>query len=145
MKIIPLYKHEILSLPAEVVSEKLSTATADELRVLLAVMLEREFTVSELAAKLDMTENALRRAISAWESYGALTLESSADSTMTAAEKKREVMKDGKKVMAAPVLPHRRADCQLPKIFGMPPGRFFRCCDRCKYSSHPWVLTRFPP
>ena len=110
MKIIPLYKHEILSLPAEAVAEKLSTATADELRVLLAVMMEREFTVSELAAKLDMTENALRRAISAWESAGALTLESSAENTMTAAEKKREVMKEGKKILTSPTLPHYSSD-----------------------------------
>ena len=110
MKIIPLYKHEILSLPAEAVAEKLSTATADELRVLLAVMMEREFTVSELAAKLDMTENALRRAISAWESAGTLTLESSAENTMTAAEKKREVMKEGKKLLTSPTLPHYSSD-----------------------------------
>ncbi len=110
MKIIPLYKHEILSLPAEAVSEKLSTATGDELRVLLAVMMEKEFTVSELAAKLDMTENALRRAISAWESAGALTLESSRDNTMTAAEKKREIMKDSKKMLSSPTLPHYSSD-----------------------------------
>ncbi len=106
MKIIPKFQHDILNLPAEVVSEKLSTATGDELRVLLAVMLEKEFTVSELAAKLDMTENALRRAISAWESYGAFTLESSADSAMTAAEKKREILREGKKLLSSPTLPH---------------------------------------
>ncbi|MBO4931760.1 MAG: DnaD domain protein [Clostridia bacterium] len=110
MKITPIYKHEILSLPAEAVSEKLSTATADELRVLLAVMMEREFTVSEMAAKLDMTENALRRAISAWESAGVLTLESSADNAMTAAQKKREVMKDGRKLLSGSTLPHYSSD-----------------------------------
>ena len=101
MKIIPKFQHDILNLPAEVVSVNLATATGDELRVLLAVMMEREFTVSELAAKLDMTENALRRAISAWESYGAFTLESSADSAMTAAEKKREILKEGKKLLTS--------------------------------------------
>ena len=106
MKIIPKFQHDILNLPAEVVSEKLSTATGDELRVLLAVMMEKEFTVSELAAKLDMTETALRRAISAWESYGAFTLESSADSALTAAEKKREILKEGKKLLSRPTLPH---------------------------------------
>lgn len=106
MKIIPIYKHEILTLPAEVVSEKLSTASADELRVLLAVMMEREFTVSDLAAKLDMTENALRRAISAWEACGALTLESSTDNAASPAELKRELLKDGKKPMTSAVLPH---------------------------------------
>ena len=106
MKIIPLYRHEVLTLPAEVVSEKLATASAEELRVLLAVMMEREFTITELAAKLDMTENALRRAVSAWETAGAFKLESSADSTMTAAEKKREILRDSKKLLSSQTLPH---------------------------------------
>lgn len=106
MKIIPIYKHEILSLPAEVLSEKLSTASRDELRVLLAVMLEREFTVVELAAKLDMTENALRRAISSWEACGALTLESSTDAAASSAELKKELLKNGKKPLASSALPH---------------------------------------
>ncbi len=75
MKIIPIYKHEIISLPSEIVSEKLSTATPDELRVLLAVMLDRDFNITDLAARLDMTENAVRRAIAAWESYGAFAVE----------------------------------------------------------------------
>lgn len=110
MKITPIYKNEILSLPAEIVCERLSVASADELRVLLAVMLEREFTVSELAAKLDMTENALRRAISSWESCGALKLESSADNNMTAAEKKREVLKEGRKILSSPALPKYTSD-----------------------------------
>lgn len=106
MKIIPIYKRDILNIPAEVVSERLSTATADELRVLLAVMSEREFNVSELAAKLDMTENALRRAVSAWESYGALTLESSTTAYANAPEKKREIMKESRKLLPEPSLPH---------------------------------------
>lgn len=110
MKITPIYKNEILSLPAEIVCERLSVASADELRVLLAVMLEREFTVSELAAKLDMTENALRRAISSWESCGALKLESSTDNNMTAAEKKREVLKEGRKILSSPALPKYTSD-----------------------------------
>jgi len=60
MKIIPLYKHEILSLPAEVVSEKLSTATADELRVLLAVMLERSKILIERDAREQEDHTILR-------------------------------------------------------------------------------------
>ena len=43
MKILPIYKNKIISLPAECVSEKLSTASKDELKVLLAVYLEQEF------------------------------------------------------------------------------------------------------
>lgn len=110
MKITPIYKNEILSLPAEVVSQKLAAASADELRVLLAVMLEREFAVSELAARLDMTENALRRAISSWESCGALTIESSTDNNMTAAEKKREIMRESKKLFSSSSIPNYSSD-----------------------------------
>lgn len=104
MKIIPIYQHEILSLPAEVISEKLSTASHDELRVLLAVMTEREFTVSDLASKLEMTENTFRRAVSFWESAGAFTLESSTD--RTPAEVAKAQMKDGAKPLITSTLPH---------------------------------------
>ncbi len=121
MKIIPIYRNEILSLPAEVISEKLSTASHDELRVLLAVMTEREFTVSDLAAKLEMTENTFRRAVSFWESAGAFTLESSAD--LTPAEVAKAQMKDGKKPLAASTLPHYSSEEMAAVIERTPESR----------------------
>ncbi|MBE6616331.1 MAG: DnaD domain protein [Ruminococcaceae bacterium] len=75
MKIIPQYKNKILSLPGEVISEKLPTASKDELKVLLAVFMEHEFELSELATKLDMTENAVKRAMNSWEKTGVIVVE----------------------------------------------------------------------
>ena len=72
MKIIPIYKNKIISLPFETVSDKLSTASKDELKVLLAVFSEQDFDVTELASKLDMTENAFRRALKSWIEAGAI-------------------------------------------------------------------------
>lgn len=77
MKITPIYKHDIISLPAEAVSEKLSTATVDELRVLIAVMHDRDSTIDELAAKLDITENAANRALKTWVECGAIKIDAS--------------------------------------------------------------------
>lgn len=75
MKITPIYKNRILSLPAEAVAGRLSTATKDELRVLLAVFAEPEFDLAEMAGRLDMTENAFRRALEPWIACGALSCE----------------------------------------------------------------------
>jgi len=75
MKILPIYKNKIISLPAECVSEKLSTASKDELKVLLAVYLEQEFEQIDMAAKLDMTENAFKRALSTWEKAGVIAID----------------------------------------------------------------------
>lgn len=75
MKIIPIYKNKILSLPAEAVSEKLSTATKEELQVLLAVFAEPEFDVNDLASKLEMTVNVFTRALESWRECGAIQID----------------------------------------------------------------------
>lgn len=72
MKITPVYKNRILSLPAEAVGDRLNTASKDELKVLLAVFAEPEFEPSEMASRLDLTENAFRRALEPWIACGAL-------------------------------------------------------------------------
>lgn len=72
MKITPNYKNRILSLPAEAVAERLTKATREELQVLLAVFAEPEFDLKELAGRLDLTENAFRRALEPWIACGAL-------------------------------------------------------------------------
>lgn len=75
MKITPIYKHEIISLPGEAVSEKLSTATADELRVLIAVMHNRNLTIDEIAATFDITKNTANRALNTWIECGAIQVD----------------------------------------------------------------------
>ncbi len=75
MKIIPIYKNKILSLPAETVSEKLSTATKEELQVLLAVFAEPEFEANEIASRLDITVNVFNRALEMWSDNGVLQID----------------------------------------------------------------------
>ena len=78
MKITPIYKHKILCLPAEAVEARLASATSDELKVLLSVMADPELDLTQRAAALDLTENAVTRALSAWVEAGALLVESDA-------------------------------------------------------------------
>ncbi|MBQ8368522.1 MAG: DnaD domain protein [Clostridia bacterium] len=108
MKITPIYKNRILSLPAEAVSEKLSTATGDELRVLLAVYSEPEFELSELAGRLDMTENAFRRALETWVACGALSSDAAAPAKT--AEKPAKPTKPASRVSVHTTLPHYTAE-----------------------------------
>jgi len=75
MKITPVYKNKILSLPAEVISEKLVSASREELQVLLAVYSEPEFDPSALASKLEMTQNVFNRALEVWRDSGVLLID----------------------------------------------------------------------
>ena len=110
MKILPIYKSRIISLPAESVSEKLSTATKDELKVLLAVYLEQEFDQADMAAKLDMTENAFKRALTTWEKAGVISTDK--PKSKKKAEKADEKPKQEKEAKSTPkvevhtTLPH---------------------------------------
>ncbi len=80
MKIIPCYKNRIINLPAEAVLPRLSTATREELAVLIAVTAEGEFDVSALAAKLNITESTLVSAVSAWTRLGVISVVESTES-----------------------------------------------------------------
>ena len=80
MKIIPCFKNKIINLPAETVLTELSTATREELAVLIAISAEGEFDVSALAAKLNITETMLISAVSSWTHRGVITVAESAKS-----------------------------------------------------------------
>ena len=77
MKIVPLYKNKIISLPYEIVNEKLSTATNDELKVLISVFSREEFDQAELADELEMTEKSFKRALDMWQNAGVLLYDDS--------------------------------------------------------------------
>ena len=79
MKITPIYKNKILSLPYEIISEKLTSASKDELKVLLAVFSEPDFEPAALAERLDMTAKAFRRALEFWEKNNAIAISTEAD------------------------------------------------------------------
>lgn len=101
MKIIPIYKNKILSLPNEIISQKLSTATKEELQVLLAVFTEPEFDADDLASRLEMTVNVFNRALESWRDCGVLQIEGSADPSK--AVNKESTGKIQKKAVASTV------------------------------------------
>lgn len=118
MKILPIYKNKIVSLPAEAISEKLSTASKDELKVLFAVYLEQDFVLSEISSKLDMTENAFKRALNSWEKAGVITIiddkqrkEPHKTRTTAKSEEKKSAKHSTKsKVEIKTTLPHYTSD-----------------------------------
>lgn len=72
MKITPIYKNRLITLPAETVLQKLSTATKEELAVLIAVTAEPEFETADICSRLDITENVFNRALAMWVDAGAV-------------------------------------------------------------------------
>ncbi len=85
MKIVPCYKNRIINLPAETVLPELSTATREELAVLIAVTASPEFDVSALAVKLNITEAMLLSAVSHWTRRGVISVTESKESCASAA------------------------------------------------------------
>lgn len=74
MKIIPCYKNKIINLPEETVLPELSTATREELAVLIAIVAEPNFDISALSMKLNVTESTLISAVSAWTRKGVISV-----------------------------------------------------------------------
>lgn len=80
---------------------ELSTATREELAVLIAITASPEFDISELSAKLNITESTLISAVSAWTRKGTVTVLESME-THTAGEKK-SVSKENTEEKKTPV------------------------------------------
>ncbi len=102
-KVIPQYKNRVISLPAEVLEEKLSTATKEELAVLIAVCDQPDLSLSEQAARLELTETVYARALQTWVSLGALRYEEEEDESAEPEEKKKH---SAKRVNIYSSMPH---------------------------------------
>lgn len=63
---------EFISVPRCPVLEKLSEAEGDQLKVLLYVLAQPEFTQDELCERLDITKKRLTSALSFWENAGVI-------------------------------------------------------------------------
>ena len=90
MKIIPIYKHKIICLPAEAVEERLASATADELKVLISVLSDPDAELTARAASLDLTENAVLRALNVWTEAGVILLDAASDKSVSGGKNARE-------------------------------------------------------
>lgn len=74
MNIIPSYKNRIISLPSEVVLDKLSTATKDELAVLIALCNDPDIDIKSLSERLSVNESVIENAVDMWIRAGALSV-----------------------------------------------------------------------
>lgn len=114
MKITPIFKNKILSLPYEIISEKLTSASKDELKVLLAVFSEPDFEPAALAERLDMTAKAFRRALEFWEKNNAIAISTEADTHVKPIEAEDretdEKLQKNNKVIIHTSLPHYSSD-----------------------------------
>lgn len=103
MKIVPIYKNKVIALPAELISEKLSTATKEELQVLLAVYAEPEFEAADMASRLEMTVNVFTRALESWRECGALMIDGDASAKKAKPAEAEDVQQIRKKAIASTV------------------------------------------
>ncbi len=85
MKIIPVYGSAVFVVPQSV-SAKLSTATREELSVLLSVLAAPDVDPKDRAAALNLTEKTFLDALAMWQRCGVLTI---ADGVETIAERNR--------------------------------------------------------
>ena len=109
MKITPLYENRVIVVPGNEVIPKLSTASREELAVLLAVMAEHEFAPAELASRLNITEKVLIDAISMWQRSGVLALSEDAEEAkqpVRAAENDKKTKIPAKNIRTRKELPH---------------------------------------
>ena len=114
MKITPLYENRVIVVPGNEVIPKLSTATREELAVLLAVMAEPEFSPEELASRLNITEKVLIDAISMWQRNGVLAVSDeigsrTAASSVRASESEKKGKTPVKSIKTRKELPHYSA------------------------------------
>ncbi|MBE6614936.1 MAG: DnaD domain protein [Ruminococcaceae bacterium] len=89
MKITPVYENQVFVVPQDKVCRRLSTATREELAVLLSVLADPVFTPSDRASALNLTEKTFLDALAVWQREGVLAITETGDSTVhaSAAEK----------------------------------------------------------
>ncbi len=78
MKIIPVYGSAVFVVP-QTVSSRLSTATREELAVLLSVLADSEVDPTDRAAALNLTEKTFLDALTMWQRCGVLTIAGGTD------------------------------------------------------------------
>lgn len=86
MNITPVYGSRVFVVPTDGVTGKLSSATREELAVLLSVLSEPVFIPTDRAAALNLTEKTFLDALSMWQRAGVLSVsdaeEASVESTV---------------------------------------------------------------
>ncbi len=99
MKITPVYGNQVFVLPQKVCS-RLASATREELAVLLSVLAEPEFSPSDRASALNLTEKMFLDALAVWQREGILSITEAGNTETVPAAKNTAA---GKPAEAAPV------------------------------------------
>lgn len=85
MKITPVYENKVFVVPQDKVCKRLSTATREELAVLLSVLADPVFTPSDRASALNLTEKTFLDALAGWQRCGVLSITEVGDAPLSAA------------------------------------------------------------
>ncbi len=86
MKITPVYENQVFVVPKDKVCRRLSTATREELAVLLSVLADPVFTPSDRASALNLTEKTFLDALAGWQRCGVLTITEVGDAPLPVEE-----------------------------------------------------------
>jgi len=89
MKITPVYENQVFVVPQDKVCRRLSTATREELAVLLSVLADPVFTPSDRASALNLTEKTFLDALAGWQRCGVLTITEVGDAPIPAEPEKK--------------------------------------------------------
>ncbi len=89
MKIIPVYENQVFVVPQDKVCRRLSTATREELAVLLSVLADPVFTPSDRAAALNLTEKTFLDALAEWQRCGVLSIAEAGKAPVAAVPEKK--------------------------------------------------------
>ena len=90
MKITPVYENQVFVVPQDKVCRRLSTATREELAVLLSVLADPVFTPSDRASALNLTEKTFLDALAGWQRCGVLTITEVGDAPIPAEPEKKQ-------------------------------------------------------
>lgn len=90
MKITPVYENQVFVVPQDKVCRRLSTATREELAVLLSVLADPVFTPSDRASALNLTEKTFLDALAGWQRCGVLTIAEVGDVPIPAEPEKKQ-------------------------------------------------------
>jgi len=116
MKITPVYENQVFVVPQDKVCRRLSTATREELAVLLSVLADPVFTPSDRASALNLTEKTFLDALAGWQRCGVLTITEAGDVPVAAEQEKEaaEPVKEAPSPEKRPVKKTVHARRELP-------------------------------
>lgn len=114
MKITPVYENKVFVVPQDKVCKRLSTATREELAVLLSVLADPVFTPSARASALNLTEKTFLDALAGWQRCGVLSITEVGDAPLPSLSQSQDSLPSGKLAGNKPIA-DEKLEKQIPK------------------------------